>query len=216
MMLLKHALQIFPLISVASTEVMHNTGIACTGMTKHGSLRLKILRVALLVGLVSGVMGSFTATAESNQSANFTFFTREKVKKDPRVVRLGPHPCGEYALARVSKMPGLEDKGYLIPDKVIEVDAANKTLYRWAKPIDTDVVAVEGDRILIKADQHYWIEPSGEFQLQIGKIVPKAPTFAQRVKKHPEFKGSGYAGQWRYRDLKTGKIRQIIYEGNCT
>jgi hypothetical protein len=168
------------------------------------------------IGLILGVIGSFTAIAKSNQSADFTFFTRENVKKDPHVIKLGPHPCGEYALARVSKMPGLEEKGYLVPDKVVEVDTVNKTLRRWAKPIDTEVVAVEGDRILIKADKHYWIKPSGEFQLQIGKIVPKAPTFVQRVKQHPEFKGSGYAGLWRFQDLKTGKVRQVIYEGNCT
>jgi hypothetical protein len=172
--------------------------------------------MTLFFGLILGAMGGLKSQAESSQSVDFTFFTREKVKKDPRVVKIGPHPCGEYALARVNKMPSDDGKGYLVPDKVVEVDARNKTLRHWSKPIDTEVVAVEGDRILIKAEKNYWIAPSGYFQLQNGKIVPGAPTFMQRIKKHPEFKGSAFAGMWRYKDLKTGKVRQVIYEANCT
>ncbi len=149
----------------------------------------------------------------------FGFSIRESVKKDPRVVKIGPHPCGDYAVARVTTLPSVDTKGYLLPDKVVEVDAQNKTLRRWAKPLDSQVLGVQGDRILIEeieAKKVYWIESSGAFKLQPTQIRAKKPEFISQVMNHPEFKKSDYAGLWNFQDLKTGKMHRVIYEGNCT
>jgi hypothetical protein len=138
--------------------------------------------------------------------------------KDPRIVREESHPCGAVAIARVTALPNVDTQDSLIPDKVVEVDDQNNTLRRWAKPVDSEMIAIAGDRILVDVgdDKRYWIESSGNFQRQTDSISPAPPTFDSRVKTHPEFKNSGYAGLWRFYDLNTGNSRRVIYEGNCT
>ncbi|MBE9096966.1 hypothetical protein [Tychonema sp. LEGE 07203] len=172
----------------------------------------------VLTGIAVASLTTYSTTsALPSPAAEFSFMVDEKQKQDPRVIKVSYHPCGEAAIARVTSLPNVETKGYLIPDKVVEIDARNNTLQRWAKPIDSEVVAIAGDRILVDANKKlYWIEPSGNFQLQPNQIAAKKPIFESRIKTHPEFQNSGYAGVWRFQDLKSGKTRQIIYEANCS
>jgi hypothetical protein len=168
------------------------------------------------------------AQATTSEPAEFQFFANPDLPQDPRVVRVLPHPCGAAAIARVTAMPKINSTGYLSPDKVVEIVppsrdmrslAESVTLRRWAKPIDSEVIALEGDRILVNVGQgkFYWIEPSGNFQLQPSAMdVPKPEAYATDLGKHPEFSNSGYARVWRFQDLNSGKQRVIIYEANCS
>jgi hypothetical protein len=177
---------------------------------------MKTIQQTIAIGLAILYFAS-SSSAKSLQSVEFDFSINEKMPKDSRVIKVGPHPCGAYVVARVRKMPSLDSNGYLIPDKVVEVDDRNKTLRRWAKPLDAEVLSVSGDRISIgSGDKLYWIDTSGNFSLQRTKVVTPSPTFLRKAKKHPEFKVSDYAGIWAYKDLRTGKVRRIIYEGACT
>ncbi|MCW6050869.1 hypothetical protein QUB60_20100 [Microcoleus sp. A2-C5] len=181
------------------------------------SLILRSFVVLTSIAVASLTTYRTTSVAQSPQTAEFYFMVNDKVKPDPRVIKISRHPCGKAALARVTSLPDVDTKGYLSSDKVVEVDPRNNRIQRWAKPVDSAIVAIDGDRILVDADKKlYWIKPSGNFQLQPNQIAAKEPIFESRVKDHPEFKNSGYAGLWRFQDLKTGKTRKIIYEANCT
>jgi hypothetical protein len=87
------------------------------------------------------------------QSAEFRFFLSrdlaqqaeqgrdsEILQQEPRIINLIRTPCGAGAVARVTTMPSLEEDN-LMPEKVVEIDAQNKTLRRWSKPIDAIVLA---------------------------------------------------------------------------
>jgi hypothetical protein len=159
------------------------------------------------------------STTTQSEATEFRFMVGDTNKiKDPRIVSEGTHPCGTAAIARVTILPNVDTKDGLIPDKVVEVDEQNNTIRRWAKPLDSELIAVAGDRILVDIGdkKRYWIDPTGNFQRQTDSISPAMPTFDSRVKTHPEFKNSGYAGLWRFSDLNAGNNRRIIYEGNCT
>jgi hypothetical protein len=159
------------------------------------------------------------STTTELEATEFRFMASENnTAKDPRIVREERHPCGTAVIARVTTLPNVDTQDGLIPDKVVEVDDQNNTLRRWPKPVDSEMIAVAGDRILVDIGdkKRYWIDPTGNFQRQTDSISPATPTFNSRVKTHPEFKNSGYAGLWRFSDLTAGNSRRIIYEGNCT
>jgi hypothetical protein len=177
---------------------------------------MKNIQTALAIGLVIFAGASYSA-ANPTPTVEFSFSVNEKLPKDARVTRIGDGPCGMYVDARVSKMPNLDSNEYLIPDKVVEVDGKNRILRRWAKPLDDELVGIRGDRILIRTGEKlYWFERSGNFQLQSQPLALAEPKFLRRIKQHPEFKNSGYAGIWSYKDLRTRKVRRIIYEAPCT
>jgi hypothetical protein len=164
---------------------------------------------------------------DNRESAVFRFFVEREMQNDPRVVRFSGHPCGYVATTRVNIMPNVGNKDFT-PDKVVEIPrpsrdlrslAGSKTLRRWAKPIDSEVIAIAGDRILVNVGQGrtYWIEPSGKFQRQTTPLsVPKPELDETDLGRHPEFIKSDYAKLWRFKDLNSGQERVIIYEVNCS
>lgn len=165
--------------------------------------------------------------SDKRESAVFRFFVEREMQNDPRVVKFSGHPCGYVATTRVNVMPDVGNKEFT-PDKVIEIPrpsrdlrslAGSKTLRRWAKPIDSEVIAIAGDRILVNVGQGrtYWIEPSGKFERQTTPIsAPKPELDRTDLGKHPAFPTSDYAKRWRFKDLNSGKERVIIYEVNCS
>jgi hypothetical protein len=166
-----------------------------------------------------------SAPASTSTTAEFSFMLRDgrasieaAQKNNPQIVRIGPHPCGASATARVTVMPDADTQGDLVPDKVVEVDAQNNTVRRWAKPVDSALVAIKGDQILVDGGdgKRYWIDPSGNFQLQNETTSTAKPNSLGRMKGHSEFGNSGYANLWQYTDQQSGQSRRIIYEAVCT
>ena len=173
------------------------------------------LGIMTALAIVCGVGG---AVAKPISAVEFGFAVNDNVPKDSRVIREGQDGCGTVAYANVSKIPSLKANGYLIPDKVVEIDRNNRVLRRWPKPLGDEVLAIEGKRILISTGEakSYWIDTAGNFQLQSKKIKLKPPTIVQEsAVKHPEFKNSSYARLWKYLD-QNGKIHRLVYEGACT
>jgi hypothetical protein len=112
-------------------------------------------------------------------------------------------------------MPSLEQDN-LMPEKVVEIDAQNKTLQRWSKPIDAIVLAIAGDQILVEADsnQRYWIDTAGNIQLETQSSTFPKPE-SEPYQKHSEFGSSGvFSG--RFRDLNSGSDRRILADAPCT
>lgn len=169
------------------------------------------------------------APPESSKRFEFRFFLRKDleqvareqgeaavIQREARITRVLRLPCGAGAMAKVSKMPSLTGEDSLSPDKVVEVDAQNNTLQRWAKPVDSQVIAIAGSRILVKADnnQSYWIDSSGTITTYTETDSLPSPENIPYIK-HPEFAASGVYSQ-RLRDLNSDDDRRIIAEASCT
>lgn len=136
------------------------------------------------------------------------------MQKDPRITRVQKVPCGVGAMAKVSRMPSPTDS--LSPDRVVEVDGQNSTIQRWAKPVDSKVIAIAGNRILVTTDenQSYWIDTAGRITVFTETLSLPSPASIPYIK-HPEFAASGIYSQ-RFSDLNSGDDRQIIAEASCT
>jgi hypothetical protein len=192
-------------------------------LTRLGGLSIGGLTLA--IGLLGG---SGRAIAETNATAEFGFYLRADLAKmvqqgssdrvlqeDPRIVRLMRTACGPGATASVSTMPKFTSRESLVPEKVVEVDARNRTIRRWGKPLNSRVMAISGDRILVQTDsQSYWIGTDGRLELQTETRSLLSPTDVP-YKKHPEFGTSGIYSQ-RFVDANSGRDRQIIADAPCT
>jgi hypothetical protein len=187
---------------------------------------LMILRKSLVVGLLSVTA---LMVAAPTQAAEFGFYLRSDLAKmvqrgesdrvtqqEPRIVNLMRTACGPGAMAKVSTMPKFTRHEALIPEKVVEVDARNRTLRRWAKPLNSTVVAVSGDRILVETapNQSYWIGRDGSLELETQARSLTLPINIP-YKKHPEFGASGIYSQ-KFIDIDSDRDRRIIADAPCT
>ncbi len=176
-----------------------------------------------------GWVGSVEQPAVSSSMVEFLFFLRNDLaqlaresgdaavmQKDPRITRVLKLPCGAGAMAKVSTMPSPMGEDSLSPDKVVEVDAQNNTLQRWAKPVDSRVIAIAGTRILVTTEKNrsYWIDQDGNITAYTETLSLPSPTNVPYIK-HPEFAASGIYSQ-RFSDLNSGNDRRIIAEAPCT
>jgi hypothetical protein len=192
-------------------------------------LRTKFFTVTVLGASVAlSTIGGLMSAAPT-QAAEFSFYLRgdlaemmrqgesdRVIQQEPRIVNLMRTACGPGAMANVSTMPKFSRNEALIPERVVEVDARNRTLRRWAKPLNSTVVAVAGDRILVETapNQSYWIGRDGSLELQTQSLSLTSPTDIP-YKKHPEFGASGIYSQ-NFVDVNSGRDRRIIADAPCT
>ncbi len=102
----------------------------------------------------------------------FTFQGAEG-STDPRILRYEGGPCGDSPVAKVATIP-LDDP-VLLPDFVVEFDAAGKEIKRWGKPYEAEVIGLDGDRLQFRTsdDRAFWTDTTGA----IGTLA-SAPTAA--------------------------------------
>lgn len=129
------------------------------------------------------------------------------------------HPCGVVRKIEVSKIPpyGAPDfiKG---TERVIEFDDRGKIIGYWAMPVNSWVMAVENDSIIVRYnfnEKAMSISRNGDISL----TDPVDPV--SRLVKCPhnlesEFKNSSYDRCVEFTDTKTGKHRLLAYEMPCT
>ena len=153
----------------------------------------------------------------------FHFTVNQTAKKDPRVIKIGnADGCDNLDVtARVTAMPSLLSKGYLLPDEVVEINPQYQVLRRWATPAESPILAIDGNQILISSadapSQYYWIETSGKFRLQQENknlIYPK-------VDYRDTFKSiKGFRDHTSrlvvYQDLRTKQVRRLFIPTPCT
>ncbi len=176
-----------------------------------------------------GWVGSVEQPAVSSRMVEFRFFLRDDLaqvvreggsaavmQQDPRITQVMKVPCGIGAMAKVSTMPSPTGNDGLSPDKVVEVDAQNNTLQRWSKPVDSQVIAIAGNRILVTTGENrsYWIDQDGNITVYTETLSLPSPTNVPYIK-HPEFAASGIYSQ-RFSDLNSGNDRRMIAEASCT
>jgi hypothetical protein len=192
-------------------------------------LQIKFFTVAVLgTSVALSTIGGLISAAPT-QAAEFGFYLRSDLAKmvqegesdrvtqqEPRIVNLMRTACGPGAMANVTTMPKFTTREALVPEKVVEVDARNRTLRRWGKPLDSTVLAISGDRILVETapNQSYWIGRDGSLELQTQALSLTSPTNIP-YKKHPEFGASGIYSQ-KFVDVNSGRDRRIIADAPCT
>lgn len=148
----------------------------------------------------------------------FAFTSRgDAAGKDPRVVRWEGGPCGESPVARVETMP-IDDKA-LLPDFVVEYDAAGKEIKRWGKPYEAEVIALDGDRLQFRTDAShaYWTDPTGAIgTLEAGDAPPPAlDAPLLDCPALPSFAESEYEQCYDVADA-AGQRRKLAWEGVCS
>lgn len=153
------------------------------------------------------------AVAPSYEFA-FTFQGKEG-SQDPRILRFEDGPCGSTPVAKVATIP-LAD-AILLPDFVVEFDAAGKEIKRWGKPYEALVVGLDGDRLQFRtSDDHaFWTDTTGA----IGALdaAPAAELDAPLIQcpELPTFAESEY--EQCYDIAGTGaRHRTLAWEGACT
>lgn len=161
---------------------------------------------------------STTSTPTTPATYEFAFTAQgDTAGKDPRVVRWEGGPCGESPVARIETMP-IDDKA-LLPDFVVEYDAAGKEIKRWGKPYEAEVIALDGDRLQFRTDAShaYWTDPTGAIgALEAGDAPPPAlDAPLLDCPALPSFAESEYEQCYDVADA-AGQRRKLAWEGVCS
>src|SRR5688572_11665283 len=101
---------------------------------------------------MTGVLLLLAMTASlQTRTFEMEFWAGPGAEKDPRVISIREHgPCsGKVALARISVMPPQSNQATLRPELAVELSAAGSIIRRWPLPVDSVVVAVVGQRLII-------------------------------------------------------------------
>ena len=159
-----------------------------------------------------------SASAAAPTTYEFAFTSRgDAAGKDSRVVRWEGGPCGESPVARVETMP-IDDKA-LLPDFVVEYDAAGKEIKRWGKPYEAEVIALDGDRLQFRTDAShaYWTDTEGAIgALEAGDAPPPAlDAPLLDCPALPSFAESEYEQCYDVADA-AGQRRKLAWEGVCS
>ena len=169
---------------------------------------------------LSALLGVASAKVEQPSSVEISVWAGPGAEKDPRVVKISEHHAcsGRVAVIRAHSMPS---DSALEPDDVLEVSEQGVVLQRWSMPIDSIVVAVQGDRIVVpRSDarekaQALSISSTGELSLTTVPPQPEKPALVT-CPALAEFKGSDYVRCFEFHDLVSGHVRRLAYQGPCT
>jgi hypothetical protein len=168
----------------------------------------RLLILALATGLAASTVPA--------QTFELNFWPSPEAAKDPRVIRIDEHPCGEVAVARVSVIPPYKKGAVLTPERVLETSRSGKVISRWWLPTDSFIRAIRGNTLTIEhASKIYEVQPGG----RISHIPMRAfPEEAQKpnCKVPAELLPSDYAICEVFKDAKTTLSRLLAYEVVCT
>jgi hypothetical protein len=158
------------------------------------------------------------------RSIVLAFWAGPGAKKDKRVIDVHDHSScsGEVAHARVSKMPPPQSKGPLQPELVVELSDSGAVLKRWAMPVDSVVVGVRGNSVLVPLyggrsnDERALLISSDRSFVVIPrpKVLPSSTAFA--CPRIPEFGETDYLTCLEFSDLESRNVRRLAFHAPCT
>lgn len=167
--------------------------------------RLRLFACLLFVG------GLGTAS----RAEEFSFWPGDGAERAAGFQAKHGHPCGEVARANVSKLP-TADKGPLISELTVELNARGKVIRRWPMPVDYTPRALRGNELLaVAGDKGFWIRPNGKFR-RAEAIPPADDSLPFQCDLASVVGKSAYAGCQVFVDLASRKKRTLGYQGVCT
>ena len=153
------------------------------------------------------------------------FWAGKGAQTDKRVLEIVPHCCcsGTLAVARVSQLPAVGEKDPLEPELALELNEKDEVVRRWPLPVDKIILAIKGEQILVqiapkngsKPIKAIYISPQGEVsKAEVPAYLTEPVSY---ICPHlPEFGKSAYLRCWIFRDLSSGAIRRLAFQGPCT
>jgi hypothetical protein len=183
----------------------------------HNSI---ITTVVLIV--VTLLQNSFVYAADV---VDLPFWAGKGAKTDKRVLEIVPHCCcsGDIAIARVAQLPAVGEKDPLEPELALELNDKGEVLRRWPLPVDKSILAIDGEQILVqiapktspKSVKAIFISSQGEiFKAEVPNSLAEPVSF--KCPTLSEFGNSAYLRCWMFRDLSSGEIRRLAFQGPCT
>jgi len=137
-------------------------------------------------------------------------------------------PCGTEILIFSKSLASTELRPF-IKDTVLEVDKMGQVLTRWQVPINSQVVGIQNDVLLISniatpicsagnPQINIWlaIKPSGDFDILEPKEGISPPDNYDCKNKGEDFRDSDYVRCWEYVDLLKKNKRSLMFQGPCT
>lgn len=161
----------------------------------------------------------FAAKIGSAADIEVSLWPVGNVESLPGVVSVEDGPCGSVARVRLSRLPPL-DSIPLKPERVVEIDAAGQVIRRWATPVDTYPVALDGKALIVGFNGRVYYKVGADRHIQLIAGLPAPDTkfegSERTCPKLPEFGKSAYARCWGFRDLKTQREHILMFEGVCS
>ena len=126
------------------------------------------------------------------------------------------------AVARVSELPLPVAEGPLEPE-VVELTEAGDVLRRWPIPVDLIVAGVGKEQILVSlapmlgtsSDCAILVSPRGAVALtRVPPRLPEPVPFMCPLIR--DFGESAYLRCFQFRDLSSGEVRRLAFQGPCT
>lgn len=131
------------------------------------------------------------------------------------------HPCGESVEAFVKAIPSPSDP-VRQSEEVLELGPADEIIRRWWIPIDSTIVGLAGDELLItqaiggedKPLVQLAVSPKGPFRaISLSNEAPGASITCPKNQGLPQ---SDSLGCWRFLDKLKGAERRVAYEAPCS
>ena len=165
---------------------------------------------AFLLGLVL----TLQPILAEDKNFEFNFWTSKSTKLDKRVLNINDHPCGEVAVAKISKLPKHSAKGALIPERVFELNESGKIIKQWVMPVDSDFRAIRGDELYVDLNQK-------TYRISLNRMVVLSKNPPERapgkdVKCKSPLAPSAYLACVEHKDIGSGIPRILSYEMVCT
>lgn len=125
------------------------------------------------------------------------------------------HPCAMTHKIVLDKMPAVSKAKEMGLEVIVEY-AGRKVLKRWVVPIDSKVLAVDDENLIVShSPGPLSVNVQGFFTLQdiqedMSILLDSCPSFLQK-----EFQGADYLRCLKISDKKTNKSRYIASKGSC-
>lgn len=140
-------------------------------------------------------------------------------------------PCGTEIIIFVKNLTNYGyPSEYLELDDVYEIDSSGSVLNKWVVPVNRGITAINGRELYLYEVSSTIASQDNEYRdFPALLAVSDDRTFKliERRDDLPEpisidcppthlFEGSDYKRCWQFRDMGTGKIRTLIFQGPCT
>jgi len=193
---------------------------SCAGIYA-GIMRNSTIKIIVFIGATL-LQNSLVYGADE---VDLPFWAGKGARTDKRVVAIVPHCCcsGTLAIARVSQLPAVGEKDPPEPELALELNEKGEILRRWPLPVDKIILAIRGEQILVqiapknssKSVKAIYISSQGEVSKAEAPDNLTEPV-SYKCPNLPEFGKSAYLRCWIFRDLSSGAIRKLAFQGPCT